>query len=337
MCGNRLNLYHQKFTVGGLENGLRQAFLVGMPSLVAHDSHRPIAWSYCLGLYFEPGHTRLTGYINLPETNSELETITRVYLRFLVDRVKKATDPNIETLKANLTTLLNGTETALDPRCTALVGEKLAVKRFPDIFGLRDEKHGLVPITALSPIAPGIYERDGLLLFAHQYFRRSLSRLNTLNEPFLAALQELSKEKGETVRVRLDEDMVGLASTLHEHLELQYWWGPKFSPDLKNIPDGITRHEATERDRAINGISRTEFGWHSINDLRTFECEELCDIPSRGVSSDHFGCRYIHSHLDSERKVPVHIDGAIRMYSSEKMLQRLESDLKKAEIGRAHV
>jgi hypothetical protein len=61
-------------------------------------------------------------------------------------------------------------------------------------------------------IQPGIFHerKRGLLLFAHQYLRRSLSRLNVLNADLLTALASLAKnEPTLLLRLRLDPDVVG--------------------------------------------------------------------------------------------------------------------------------
>ena len=74
--------------------------------------------------------------------------------------------------------------------CAASHDKELAVKTFKEIFAQHD-KDGLVPLSILKPIAPGVFEKDGLLLFAHPFFRRSLSRFNSLNASFLEVLQSL--------------------------------------------------------------------------------------------------------------------------------------------------
>jgi hypothetical protein len=124
--------------------------------------------------------------------------------------------------------------------------------------------------------------------------------------------------------------MVGLASTLRPRAELEYWWGPKFNDDLSRIPEGITRHEATDDERALHGISWTEFWWYSQGGRRTFEAEEVVNLPSGGISNTTFGCRFAHSILDESSRTPIHLDGAIRLYDEGQMLARLDCNIYQA-------
>jgi hypothetical protein len=124
--------------------------------------------------------------------------------------------------------------------------------------------------------------------------------------------------------------MVGLAGTHHEYGELQYWFGPHFTDDISSMPLGVTRHEASDDERYFAGVSRTEFWWYEQKGARTFECEELQNIPSYGIGGSEFGCRFAHSITADDHKTFQHIDGAIRLYDESSMIQRLEVDLKTA-------
>ncbi len=171
-------------------------------------------------------------------------------------------------------------------------------------------------------------EQDGLLFFAHSYFRRSLSRLNTLNEPFLSRFSQLPTSLNP--RIALDEDMAGLASTLSPRVELEYWWGPRFNEDLSRIREGVSRHQATDAERALHGISWTEFWWYGQGGHRTFEAEEVVNLPSGETGDTMFGCRFVHSILGEGSKTPMHLDGAIRQYDKAAMLARLDCNIYQA-------
>jgi hypothetical protein len=327
---DRLNRYNMQFTLGALESGLAQAWDVGIPMHLGHDLHRLIAWSRGLGVHLEPGLARLTGITYLPENETEQEKVRQLASRKRVARVRKVVEPHLPELEKLLGKHLTGSQRACDPDCAALRETGLAVRVFPDLFANRD-KDGLIPLKQLTPVAPGVFERDGLVLFAHSFFRRSLSRLNSLNTAFLSRLFALQDQPDLGIRVALDEDMVGLASTFHEHFELEYWWGPKFSENLDEIPiPTITRHEASDVDRQVHGISRTEFWWYAQDGARSFEWEELQDLPSLGVGEGVFGCRFVHSRVDGTTREPMHLDGAIRMYDEEAMVRRLDQDILRA-------
>jgi hypothetical protein len=327
---DRLNRYNMQFTLGALESSLAQTWDVGVPTHLGHDLHRLIAWSRELGVHLEPGLARLTGITYVPENEAEHEQVRQLANRERVARVRRVVEPHLAELEKRLGKCLTGSQRACNPDCAALREPGLAVRMFPDLFAKRD-KHRLIPIDQLTPVAPGVFERDGLVFFAHSFFRRLLSQLNSLNTAFLSRLFALGDLPDLSVRIALDEDTVGLTSTFHEHFELEYWWGPKFSEDLEEIPiPTIARHEASDVDRQFHGISRTEFWWYAQDGARSFECEELQDLPSLGVGECVFGCRFVHSRVDGTTGQPVHLDGAIRMYKEEAMVRRLDQDILRA-------
>jgi hypothetical protein len=327
--GNRVNRYNMLFTISALESGLAQSWDIGIPMHVGHDLHRLFAWSRALGIHLEPGQVRLTGVCYVPETDAESDQICRLASSHRAERLREAVEPHLEELKAKLGLHLSDAYRPYNPSCAALRDSGLAVRTFPKLFSQKD-KDGLIPVASLKPLAPGAFEHDGMLIFAHPFFRRSLSRLNSLNSPFLSQLFSLQGESGLDVRVALDEDMVGLAHTFQDYFELEYWWGPKFNDDLERISLGIARYEATEMERDFHGISRREFWWYAQDEARTFECEELRDLPAVGTGDESFGCRFVHSRLDPDSGKPVHLDGAVRMYDAKAMVQRLDQDIYRA-------
>jgi hypothetical protein len=325
---DRVNRYNMHFTFPSLRSALDLTWDDGVPMHLSHDMHRLIGWSRALGIHMQPGLARLTGLSYVPENDQEASQLSGLANRHWNRILARAVLPHAPALEVRLRPHLSGNQKLCDADCAALVETGLALRMFPEVFASRD-KDGLVPLTGLMPIAGGVFEKDGLLLFAHPFLRRSLSRRNGLNYPFLNCLQDHRHDPDLQCRIALDEDMIGLGSTFHEHFELDYWWGPKFTEDLEDIPLGITRHEATETDRRFHGISRTEFWWHA-RDGKTFECEEIRDLPNPVERESTYGCRYVHSRLNRESGVPVHLDGAIRMYGEEAMVNRLDLDMYRA-------
>lgn len=326
---NAVNRYGDLFTIGALESGLAQSWEVGVPSCLGHDYHRPVGWSKGLSLHIEPGLVRATALTFIPENEEEVEEIHKALDAALIKSIADGAKPHFAELQSKLRPHLAGDESPfLAPRA-AIKGSGLAKRAFREVFGQTD-KDGLVPQMLLRPRASGVFEKDGVLLFAHPFFRRSLSRLNNLNSPFFRVLQALVGRPDLDVRVALDEDMVGLARTYLEPIELDYWWGPKFSEDVGSIPPGITCHEASDAERSYHGISRTEFRWYSQGERKVFECEELRSLPSFGIAADKFGCRYVHSIVDPASGQSLHIDGAVRTYDRDSMGARLRTNIGKA-------
>ena len=327
--GSGVNRYGMAFTVGALESGLEQSWKYGVPSCISHDLHRPIAWSKGMALYLEPGLVRLAGLVFSPENTEDEEELQQIFQARMQVRLQEAFEPHAEELYQKLSGFLSKDNYPLMPACAALVDNELALRTFPDIFKNQD-KNGLIPLANLNPIGPGAFENNGLLLFAHPFFRRSLSRHNSLNTAFLSRLQQVALLEGLETKIALDPDMIGLASTYNEYIELEYWWGPKFNDELSEIKFGVTKHTATDDQIMFHGISATEFWWHNQNEIKTLECEEIRDLPSLGISNDSFGCRYVHSMLDPNKAIPNHLDGAVRLYDESTMVERLETDIAKS-------
>jgi len=323
-----VNLHGSRFSVGALYEGLFEECLCGIPILVAHDASRLIGWSRPLALYFQPGLTRLAGIGELAEKDDDYDCLRR----FFTHRLQKDLDafqPEIEELTKELQGNLRGQERFIHSECLALFETELARKVFPALFALQD-KDGLISLKHLDPLGPGVYQIGKLAVFAHPFFRRALYHLNTLNYPLLQTLQSLNSE---SVKIALDPDMIGLASTyVGRREELVYWWGPKFDDDLISIPSGVTHHEAEETERIFHGISATQFRWEKIDNHHVFEAEELRDVPTASQTGEKYGCRYVHSLVAEKTGRIEHLDGSIRMYSEEAMLERLSTDI--AHAGR---
>jgi hypothetical protein len=217
----------------------------------------------------------------------------------------------------------------IDVGTIAYVDVGIAKRIAPKLFA-RQDKDGLVELDKLEVLEPGVFRQGELLFFAHPYFRRSQSRFNTLNFPFLDAFWTLRHDQPK--KIAIDEDLVGLASTYRRSIELSYWYGPHFKDDLYSNADNVTVHAASDADQFISGIARTEFWWYEQKGLKTFECEEVLDLPMFELGDDAYGLRFVHSILDQQSGLPTHLDGAIRQYSFEQICNRLDVNIR--EFGR---
>ncbi|EBM6480800.1 hypothetical protein D3E01_13400, partial [Salmonella enterica] len=218
--------------------------------------------------------------------------------------------------------------------CVSILDRNIARKVFPEIFsGNETDKHSLIPLENLNPIKPGVFEYKGLALFAHRFFRRSLSQFNNLNSPFLEGFQNLAENNELDLKIAIDPHSLGLIESYHTPIELDFWWGPRFNDDLNHIPLGVTLHKADEKEAFFSGISKTEFWWHRQDGIQSLECEEVREKPSYGFSSERneelYGCRYVHSMVNDEGKA-YHLDGAVRVYNEEQFINRLDLDIMKA-------
>lgn len=329
---------HTKFTVGALHHGLLDVWRQGIPQLISHDAHRPVGWIRALGLHFEPGLARLLGIHQIAETEEERQSFEKAYTAYRAHITVRETARDLPALRAALADNLDGSELPHYQSGAMLIGTNLARRAFSKLFA-QEDKDGLVPLKELAPIWPGMYRFGDLVVFAHPYFRRSLSRLNNLNSELLEALENLSAAPGgDRVRIRLDPDAVGLADSVHKPVELEYWYGPKFNDNIASIPPGVTRHEANDDERFFHSVSRTEFWWQSrLSKEKGFkehilEVEELRDSQTFGGTTPAYGCRYVHCIVEEPTNAIEHLDGAVREYDESELIARLDKSI--AEAGR---
>jgi hypothetical protein len=326
LSSDSINRYGSRFATGEMVRSLAGLWRTGLPNLVMHDSHRLQGWTLPTCVSFEPGVVRLHGRCYVAENGDEMSRLDAKYQVHLAKRIDLETKAHLPTLRAQLAGHLNGDEKPHTCGATAFIAPGLARRVAPKLF-VEEDKDGLVDMTKLTTLLPGIYKVGDVVVFAHPYLRRSLSRWNNLNASVLERLESMRDEPGASVRVRLDPDMVGLASSVTGTMELDYWFGPKFNDDLTTIPTGVSRHEASDRERHFFGISRTEFWWQSRDEIHTFEAEELRDLPTIGAGDSVFGCRYVHSMVEEKSGRVVHLDGAIRAYSEESLLKRIDESI----------
>ncbi|WP_059003904.1 hypothetical protein [Pseudomonas syringae] len=325
-----INKYGYRFEVSDLEKALAQQWRAGSPSFISHDYHRPIAWTAPFGLWVTPVETVLMGVVHYIETDVDSELIEILTKNFLCDKVLNNSGEALKMFPEDLRKHASEKGYIVNRECVSIVDPGIAKRVLPNLFETSDlDKRSLVDLKKLKPIAPGVFEVDGYAVFAHRFFRRSLSSINNLNQKFLASLQDLTRREKLKVKISLDPDSIGLVDTYVNPIELDFWWGPKFSESLNDIPAGVTQYKSNERQRLFSGIEITEFWWHPQNGIQSLECEEIRDFPSYGVSDKKYGLRYVHSMIDKDG-APDHLDGAIRLYDEEAYIERLGVSIAKA-------
>jgi hypothetical protein len=319
-----------------------------IPMNLGHDRTKPIGYSMLTGIYMEPGKAYVTNESAIMETKEEHDKMCKMIkaydYKIFCEEHKKELDILIEKLSFVLS----------DKYCVAPVGQAVAIKDKDIVYRLFPEwsktiKDGLVDARELEPIytknengkkgilVPGVYYKEGHLLFAHQFFRRSLSILNTTNEEFFNSFEKIRDIPTVKMQLALDMDMVGLVGTEQPEVEYQYIRGPHFNDDLTCIPEGVTCHENEHYDNVFSNLLSTQFFWHMQDGKRTFECEELCD--KENITFDDgqtmlWGCRYVHSMINPSTGLPTHLDGAIRIYNDEQILARIDSKTDISKCGK---
>jgi hypothetical protein len=325
-----VNRYGIVFHIIALEKSLKEIYQTGTPMLIGHDIHRPVGWNLPFGIFIESKLARVMSRKLIAETREEREQIFKALQRYVGKNYRKRFEKYEDAFLPLISFHLTGGETRIDTGCVAVVDDRLAVKLFPALFESVD-KDALIDVSLLLKdfqyLGQGVFchRPSKLCVFAHEYFRRSQSRLNNFHFFFLDAFMDLANSANCTLRIRLDRDMVGYGPSYHERGELAFHFGPPYTDDIEKIKPGITRHVNTETERLFHGISATEFYWKNEGQEKVFELEELRDNPSP-ANQENFHCRYIHSIYDTTEQHFRHFDGAMRSYDMDMMLDRVDKD-----------
>jgi hypothetical protein len=335
------------------QNQLRECLCrgvgVGMPVHMQHDMHRLIGWSRPLGLYADSEMVRALGLIEEPETEREKAELQARAAAYWEQYHREGAEPYRDELIARVAPADIGNARFLQMEAVVVERLGIAAKLFPDLFtpGLGSvDKDGLADyrdlLRRMKQVQPGVFhdhDRD-VLLFAHRFFRRSLSHGNKLNAYFLQSFDATARENGGLcVRLKLDPDLVGHPASTRNLIELERWRGPLYSDDIAIIPNGVAEHKAYERTKLYEGVDRTRVWWKAPEsrrvddqavDYRTFEIEELIENPSGGLGENQFGCRYAHAEFSSDDAAITHFDGAVRAYAWEPYVERIETSIDRA-------
>lgn len=328
---------------------LRRGVEIGMPVYMQHDMHRLTGWSRQLGIYIDSAMVRVLGLIEEPETEQERAELRARAAAYWEQYHREGAEPFRNELIARVAPAGLDKARFLQMEAVVVVRPGIAAEVYPDLFtpglGFVD-KDGLADycdlLRRMKQLQPGVFHdpvRD-LLLFAHRFFRRSLSHKNKLNAGFLQSFDATAGESRDLrVRLKLDPDLLGHPTSVTNLIELEYWRGPLYSDDITAIPNGVAEHKADERSRLFEGIDRTQVWWKAPEhrhvdgrpvDYRTFEAEELIENSSGGLSDDQFGCRYAHAEFSADEAAITHFDGAIRAYAGESYLKRIDASIDRA-------
>lgn len=320
----------------------------GMPINVNHDSCRRIGWSEPCGVYLAADMARLIGRHFFAQSETEHQFIDVLTDNFRRHSQAALIEPYADVLATRVASAASEITGWWHREAAAVRMSGIAATLFPDLFAIGSEhvdKDGLVSVAHLRrrtrEIEPGVFhepDRD-LLLFAHPFLRRSLSRDNSLNAYVLRSFSNAADVVGVEARLRLDPDLVGHPESARPVMELEYWHGPKFDDDIAVIPVGVATHKNSDHARRMSGVDKTQIWWKApenrpdgadLRSVRTFEIEELIEDPSPGLVSDHYGCRYAHAEYDLTARSISHFDGAIRAYEPDPYFDRLDRSIDRA-------
>lgn len=321
-----INRYNEVFPIKTMLTAYNESDPLGLPSNYNHDSTRMAGWSFLTGIFIEPGKAYLTDELIVPENIEDKDILKKRLIDHANRRYIDKREKEIEELKSLLGDSLSEKASVAPINGVAFYDKGILYKLFPDLKP--KDKKDLVELKDLTAVGPGIFCKDKFIIYAHTFFRRNCALVNSLNTHFLSLLQSIDNPDL-TIKIKLDPNLVGLYGTTSETREYQYWWGPKFNDDLTKIEHGVARFKNEAYDNTFTNIDFTEFGWYEQDGHKTLECEEVQDRENIFGDINYFGCRYIHSYLNSKTGLPTHLDGAIRAYTDEQIVERLETSIDK--------
>ena len=328
IMNDKINKKRTCFPIETLEEGLNQCWENGTPSCVSHDYQKPFAWVLGDGLLFEPKYTTLIGTLLIPENERDQVRIYEGTENYIQDKHFSLDEQTKNRLREETKNLITDNAIFCNFGFDGVIDENIVPRLFPYLFTDIDKKK-LIKYDQLKMIFPGVFEIGNIIIFAHQYFRRNYSRLNNLNSEFLDLFDNVSKTNN-SLKIAIDLDMIGLKDSFLAPMEFEFWWGPKFNDSINDIPKGVTRYHADEKLRFFHQVVETDFFWYEQDNHCILECEEVVDFELKDQPFK-YGCRYIHSMVDKNNNDILHLDGAIRGYSDNQMIDRLDIDISKQD------
>lgn len=312
----------------------------GRPTNMSHDIHRFVGWSVVNGLYVSHELSYVIGDTYIPESKEEKNDLEErryaFFLKHMGEAVNRYKDRFYKEL-SDLGLLYESDQSKFVFNNIVLYNSNdIIYKAFPKIKEYTDGD-GLVPMDCIlkdfNYFGQGVFKskNNQLAIILHSFFRRSYSIYNNYNFGFLEKLFQVYKDGNHSVKVRLEANFIGYAPSWTQSHEYEFWYGPNYTDDIANIPEGLTRYESDEIDKLYSNIKSTEFVWHKKDDGSTFqfEMEEVTDVEAPTLEKSTYGCRYLHALYDFNKKEFNHFDGAIRCYNLEKIIERIETPMDK--------
>ncbi len=202
------------------------------------------------------------------------------------------------------------------------------------------DKEGLFDFDLLSKqfekrrFANGYLYSDKFILMAHPFFRRGLRDNNGFAPRFIELFWNQGN-KETTKSISLDSNRVRIDINDSTIIELDTWYGPKFTPEISKIEDGLVHlRPPTDLDEMdlelwFNSTYSLDIKWSTSKAIKTFEAEEFF-IEKVSFNKDNcsmFPARYIHAEFDNQKNHFRHLDGAIHYYTKDEYTLRRDSDL----------
>ena len=219
------------------------------------------------------------------------------------------------------------------------------IAQYPNILQklnpkVKIDKEGLTPWSYLNQeylikkhISGFAYDSNYMIM-PNQFFRRGFSKYTNYT-PFLIRLIWKNDFENIDFGISLDTDMVRINVDDSMYMELDTWYGPKFTDDISSIRNGNTKLKPPiDIDEfSLQTFFSNTYGldvkWSEYEQIKEIEIEE---IKTKNVKQEingvvYYPARYIHAEYDLEKKHFRHFDGAIHFYTEEEYELRKDTDL----------
>jgi hypothetical protein len=208
-------------------------------------------------------------------------------------------------------------------------------KKLYDALGIISDDDQLIDLTdpRLELRRQGVIFNGSTLFFPHQFFRRSY-RYSILGVP--ASLKK-AIGCGASVKIRIDPFRVTTADRYREIMELDYWYGARFSEKLlcNTRRSERTLHISTGFYELNYDARFTAIRTKMMDDgIREFMIEEYCpqiiwgEEKSPGTGEKFCIQKFAHFCYDQRLKTFTHLDGAVRVFENtgyESIFKMIES------------
>jgi hypothetical protein len=172
------------------------------------------------------------------------------------------------------------------------------------------------------------------LIYYHPFLRRYYGS-NFTNITY--SLGEIALNKEINLKIAIDPIRISTPNNYNEVMELDYWYGPKFSKNKLNDINfkGITVHGRTTTKEFINSwpLDRTEFYVANKKDgCKEIQIEEIHSKDAM-YSKKYRIHKYAHFIWNKEKNCFEHFDCAVKIYSIKEYLKRASYKWKPKNIN----
>lgn len=323
---------HQ-YSVRALESAIAKA-MKGAPSSINHDVTRMVGRTYVNGLYLSHELSYVIGKTAIAETKEEEMRINLANADSIALVMKEAIEKHEKAFLSYLQSRNVGqakSEHLSYQNIVTFEQKNIVTALFPKLVDKTDGD-GLILVKDILKdfkyAGQGVFveKYKDLAILMHPYLRLSQNKFNDFDDNFLSTLMAEYNNGNDTLKFKMDLDIVGFKPSLKMAHNDDYWYVPEYDDTIDVKEYKIVQNDMPEYDAIFNQLDRTEYKWSKKEGkLCQIEVEEVREDPTPALSAtvETYGCRYVHAICNEEINAVEHFDGAVRAYNIDKMYDRL--------------